>query len=128
MKHANTARVTTMAEVASWGRIGMGLAFVAAPGPLVRFWTGAARPSPEAAMMARGLGVRDALIGLGALLALRYDQPAGRWMRMGAVADGADAALTLGALARPPKALRLALFGIAASSALGFAWLARQVE
>lgn len=121
-------RLRTIAEVSSWARIGMGLAFVAAPGPLVRFWTGARRPAPESLMMARGLGARDALIGAGALLALRYDAPAGRWLRMGALADGADAALTLGVLERPPKALRLALFGVAAGSAIGFAWLTRQVE
>ena len=122
-------RMTTIAEVASWARVGLGLAFVATPEPLVRLWTGAQRPTLETSMMARGLGARDALIGAGTLLALRHAQPAARrWLIVGAVADGADAVLTLGALHRPPKALRLALFGIAASSTLAFAWMARQVE
>lgn len=121
-------RMKTMVEAAAWTRVGMGLAFLAAPGPLVRFWTGAERPALETNMMARGLGIRDALIGAGALLALQSGQPAGWWLRMGAIADGADAAITLSALERPPKALRLVLFSVAAGSSLAFAWMARQVE
>lgn len=121
-------RARTIITGGAWARIGLGLAFLAMPAPLVRFWTGAERPALEATMMARGLGIRDALIGAGALLALRYDQPAGRWLRVGAIADGVDAAITLTALSRPPKALRLALFGIAASSSVAFAWLARYAE
>jgi hypothetical protein len=120
-------RMKTVAQALSWTRIGLGLAFVAAPGPLVRFWTATERPGPETDMMARGLGARDALIGAGGLLALRRGQPAACWLAAGAVADAADAALTLGMLARQPKAPRLALVGVTISSALAFAWMARLV-
>ena len=121
-------RITTLAQAFSWARIGLGLAFVAAPGPLVRFWTATEQSGLETDMMARGLGARDALIGAGGLLALRRGQPASCWLAAGAVADAADAALTLGVLRRPPKALRLALVGVTVSSALAFAWMARLVE
>ncbi|MGH2514273.1 MAG: hypothetical protein ACRDHP_01320 [Ktedonobacterales bacterium] len=119
----------TLSAVMSLARVGLGLAFVAAPGPLLRGWMGAREAaSGPATMLARGLGVRDALLGLGGCLSLLSDESPRRWLRMGAVADAADVALTLAIRPGPSLPVRLLIAGTAAGGAVTFGWLSLLME
>lgn len=114
---------------ASLARVGLGLTFVAAPGPLARRWTGAGVAEADpVAMLARGLGMRDALLGAGGCLSLLNDESPSRWLRLGAVADAADVVLTLTARPGPSLPVRLLLAGVAAGGAVTFGWLSAVVE
>ncbi|MEZ5322078.1 MAG: hypothetical protein R2698_08415 [Microthrixaceae bacterium] len=45
--------------------------------------------------MTRLFGIRDTVLGAGALVSLNREQPEVDWVRMGAVADTADAAIAV---------------------------------
>lgn len=109
------------------GRIGVGAGFVAVPQPLAAMWVGdEAAASPQTQMMARSLGVRDALIGAGTALALARGRSARGWFLAGAVADLADLAFTAAAREHlPKKAFTNAVAVIAPTVALGLAAAAR---
>lgn len=81
------------------GRIAVGAVFVAAPGPTTRAWLGAEHEDdPGREIAVRGLGARDVVLGVGALVALRSGgdaRTAARWVEAGVVADLADTAATL---------------------------------
>ncbi len=52
------------------------------------------RPGPLV-WMARAFGIRDIVLGLGALQSLAQPEPDPAWVRMGAVADSSDAVAAL---------------------------------
>lgn len=52
------------------------------------------RPGPLV-WMARAFGIRDVVLGLGALQSLRNPEPDPSWVRMGALADTSDAVAAL---------------------------------
>jgi hypothetical protein len=88
MKRADARRWAT---ALAWGRIGIGVASVAAPRAALAPWVGeddAARPSVR--LLARSLGGRDIALGVGTLLAMSHDAPVRGWIEAGALADAAD--------------------------------------
>jgi hypothetical protein len=95
-------------------RIGLGVGFVLAPGPLLRVWLGRGAASPAVKLTARCLGGRDIALGLGTLLALRHGAPLRGWLEAGMLADSCDAAATLAAFPSLPK---LGALGAVASAA-----------
>ncbi len=123
---ASTA--VAMARAISYGRVGAGLAFLVAPRAIARLWLGTARDDAGVALLARTFGVRDALIGLGAVLALRQGQPPRHWIQAGASSDAADAAVSLAAFVRNPHPLRLLIAAVSAGSAITLAWCAARVR
>ena len=85
------------------------------------------RPGPLV-WLARAFGIRDVVLGAGALRSLSSPEPDASWVRMGAVADTSDAVAALiwhkelgasGAAATLALAVPAAAGGWVASGALG---------
>ncbi len=110
----------TLTKSIGLARVAIGLAFVVAPGPLARLWTGAEADREQLLRgLAVGLGARDLAIGLGTFLAARGGQPSARWLQAGAISDAADAATTLLNGAHTPPTRRLLIAALAGSAAVG---------
>jgi len=78
------------------GRFVFGAGFLVSPAPVLRIWwphDGAS--GPIAPGLARGLGARDAALGLGILAAVLRREPSRGWLLAAAGADAADLVLTL---------------------------------
>src|SRR5919107_828147 len=86
----------TIARAAAGGRIAVGLALLAAPGPVAKRWLGDVSEQPSAQVAIAGLGSRDLIVGLGTLWALGGRKRGARaWLIGSAVADTADFTSTL---------------------------------
>jgi hypothetical protein len=78
------------------GRFVFGSSFLLAPSPTLRiWWPDEAASGPIALGLARGLGARDAALGLGILAAVLRRESSGGWLLAAAGADAADLVLTL---------------------------------
>jgi len=78
------------------GRFVFGAGFVVAPSPMLRIWWAHGGASgPIAPGLARGLGARDAALGLGILVAVLRRKSSRGWLLAAAGADAADLVLTL---------------------------------
>jgi hypothetical protein len=113
-------------EIALWlarGRAVVGLTLMFAPGVLTQPWMGSR--SAEVKAMARVAGVRDLVLGVGAITNLKEQNQDAEWLGMGAVCDGVDALVSLAAPGLPKRARVLSL-GIA-GLATGGLLLARQI-
>ena len=110
-----------LAQTFGWVSIGVGLAAVAAPGPLMNALGLGDRPT-----LGRVLGARDLVLGAGLLRA----QDTAAWCRARGIADALDVALIMGGAATGAFRRDRAPIGVAsgaAFSALSF-WLARRLE
>jgi hypothetical protein len=97
----------TLAQLVAWGRVGIGVAAVAAPTAMARPWIGVAARETESRLLARTMGGRDLALGLGALRALgRSDEEARPWVALGGMADTVDALATVLAFASLPRQSR----------------------
>ena len=85
------------------------------------------RPGPLV-WLARAFGIRDIVLGLGALASLSEPEPDGSWVRMGAIADTSDAVAAIvwrdelgpaGTVSTLALAVPAAVGGWKAASALG---------
>lgn len=103
------------------GRIAIGLGLLAAPATLGRSWLGDDGVTPATQAVLRGMGVRDALIGMAQVHTAGDPERGHRWARTSAIADITDLAATL-AVRRslPASGVRgtVALAGTAAISGL----------
>ncbi len=78
------------------GRFVFGAGFLVAPSPMLRIWWAHGGASgPIAPGLARGLGARDAALGLGILAAVLRRKSSRGWLLAAAGADAADLVLTL---------------------------------
>ena len=78
------------------GRFLFGAGFLLAPSPMLRIWWAHGGASgPIASGLARGLGARDAALGLGILTAVLRRESSRGWLLAAAGADAADLVLTL---------------------------------
>ena len=111
------------AKALALGRIGVGTAFLVAPGVCLRLSLGAVESGPVTRMAARSVGARDVALGLGLLLALRHDAPVRGWLEAGALADAGDALATGLAF----RHLGRARSGLAVAAALSSAALGRRL-
>lgn len=121
-----TARL--LARGLAAGRIGLGVALVAAPDVTARRWLGRAAEDPGTHVAVRGLGARDVALGLGALVALRDGNDvrhAARWLEAAVVADLADAASTAVATDVDDASHAPIVIGALAAAALGLGLRAR---
>ena len=74
----------------------LGASFLLAPSPILRIWWPEVGASgPIAPGLARGLGARDAALGLGILAAVLRRESSRGWLLAAAGADAADLILTL---------------------------------
>ena len=107
------------------GRIAIGIVLVLAPRRAAAGWVGSDADTPGASVIARALGVRDAIFGGMVLHTVDHPQVGRRWLGACAVADGVDAvaaASVLGDL--PPVRGKLGLL-VAGGSAAAHAALAK---
>jgi hypothetical protein len=110
-----------LARALGWVSIGVGLAAVAVPGPLMKAIGLGDRPN-----LGRLLGVRDLVLGTGLL----QSQNTAAWCRARGIADALDVALIIGSAATGAFRRDRAPIGVATGagfSTLSF-WLARQLE
>jgi hypothetical protein len=119
-------RPSSLATVFGAGRALVGVALLAAPGPITRAWVG--NDDTPALVLARCAGGRDLVIGAGAALAAARDRDTAPWLAAGALADLVDGISTLAAGDRIPRNGRLGTVALAGASAVLGAWLACVVE
>jgi hypothetical protein len=105
------------------GRIAIGAALIAAPEKVTGGWIGADADREGARVLARALGVRDLVIGVGQLAGLRAGYGAAGWFRAGGAGDVVDLGATLAAGDRIPALGRYGVGAIALTSAVLSAWL-----
>ena len=117
-----------LARSFSFVRIGFGLAFLLMPRLATKPWMGAGADSPALRWMTRAFGVRDALLGVGTLIALDDKKPVRQWLHYGAVSDSVDAIATLIAYRHLPPYRRFALLAAAASGAATGIALAQRLD
>jgi hypothetical protein len=110
-----------LARALGWLSVGIGLAAIAIPGPLMKALGMGDRPN-----LGRFLGVRDLVLGAGLLLG----QNTSAWCRARGVADALDVVLIGGGAATGAFRRDRAPVGVASGagfSALSF-WLARRLD
>ena len=110
-----------MAQLVGSLRLGIGAGLVIAPGFAGRVWVGPHADGPGAMVFARAIGARDMLLGARTLQSLRDATPVKHWLKLGFVADAADAAATALAFRNLTPARKVAMPLIAgAVAALGY--------
>lgn len=108
-----------LAAVISLGRFLFGVAFIADPKVMERAWIGKQARVPGAQLLARAVGARDLVLGLGGLQALKRDDgSAGPWLGAAAICDGVDFGATWAAGRRIPAQARRGVLAVAAVSAV----------
>ena len=113
MDHRSIARITAA------GRVAIGTALLLAPRSVTGRWIGEASRPPGAKLLARGLGGRDLILGLGVINALDRGDPRARdWVRASALADVADAGATVLAFRHLPKRARFGVLLLAGGAAV----------
>jgi hypothetical protein len=75
-------------------RVAFGSVFLLAPEPLTAAWVGPGARTAAGRVLARALGARDLLLGVGLLRALQRGSGAAEWLWYGAVADAVDGAVS----------------------------------
>jgi hypothetical protein len=107
---------STLAKGLAVGRVAFGAALVAMPEEAARGWIGRRAASYGGAQaLARALGVRDLVLGVGSLAALSRGDDARGWVLAGAVGDAVDlvASVTGDDL---PATGRIAVLGLASAA------------
>src|SRR3954454_11312054 len=107
-----------LAALISVARLAFGVAFIAKPTLMDRAWIGKQARVPGAQLLARGVGSRDLVVGLGGVQALtRGDGSARPWMAAGGICDAVDFGATWAAGRRIPRQARTAVLAIAGAGA-----------
>lgn len=115
--------VRQIATVHAGGRVVVGAALTAAPRAATAGWIGKDSDRAPVTVVARALGVRDSVMGLGVLRALGDAEAAKPWVAACLVADAVDLGATLAARDQLPKQGAVAVSIVAAGSMLLGAWL-----
>ncbi len=112
-----------IATVHAAGRAALGAALAVAPKAVTAGWIGKDSGREPVTVVARALGVRDSLLGLGVLRTLNDSEAAKPWIAACLVADAVDLAATAAARDQLPKRGVAAVSALAGGSALLGAWL-----
>jgi hypothetical protein len=120
---ADVLRLSRYAAAAvAAGRVGLGVAALVRPSVPGRPWVGASADELGAQVFGRALGARDLVLGLGALAAQGKassdSRSAAAWYAAGALSDALDAAVTVAAWPRLPKATRWLIAAAAGGAAV----------
>jgi hypothetical protein len=108
-----------LAMFISLGRLLFGVAFIAKPTLMDRAWIGKQARVPGAQLLARAVGARDLVLGLGGLQALpRKDGSARPWLAAGGICDAVDFGATWAAGRRIPRQARNGVLAIAGAFSL----------
>src|SRR5689334_8047649 len=115
MPAMTTARKILIAVIGL--RVAYGAALVAAPARLTRGWLGAPADQPGTQVATRGLGVRETLLHVGALVAARRDAPLRPWLAASIAGDLTDITATFVARRSLPRRSVPATAAVAGGSA-----------
>jgi hypothetical protein len=116
-----------LAAVISFGRLLFGVAFIARPELMERAWIGKQARLPGARLLARAVGSRDLVLGLGGLQALARDDDSARpWLVAASVCDAVDFGATLAAGRAIPRDARNGVLAVAGVASLLSALSARR--
>ena len=108
-----------LAAVISLGRFLFGVVFIAKPTVMEQAWIGKQARLPGAQLLARGVGARDLVLGLGGLQAVtRQDGSARPWLAAAGICDAVDFGATWAAGRRIPRQARIGVLAIAGASAV----------
>jgi hypothetical protein len=118
----------TTATLFAAGRIAFGAGMLFAPRKVAHGWIGDDADRASAEFLTRAVGIRDIIIGAGAMFALASGKPAQAWMRAGVAADVADSALTAAYLGKLPRQGALVTMAITISAAYAGNRLAGRVS
>jgi hypothetical protein len=113
----------TLARSIAGGRVAFGLAMLLVPRPLLRRAAGGELPG-SLVWLARSFGIRDLVLGAGALVELADPEPESRWVTAGAVADTCDIAAAVVWRDELGPAGLAATLALAVPAAVG-GWVAR---
>src|SRR5919108_728555 len=103
-----------LAALISIGRFVFGVAFIAEPTLLDRAWIGKQARLPGAQLLARAVGARDLVLGLGGLQAVRREDGSARsWLAAAGICDAVDFGATLAAGRTIPRQARSGVLAIA---------------
>lgn len=104
-----------LAALISFGRLVFGIAFIAKPRLMERAWIGKQARVPGAQLLARAVGARDLVLGLGGLQAVARDDGSARpWMAAAGICDAVDFGATWAAGRTIPRQARTGVLAIAA--------------
>jgi len=112
-----------IATVHAGGRVAVGAALTLAPRAAAAGWIGGDASRASVSVVARALGVRDSVMGLGVLSTLDDTEAAKPWLAACLVADAVDLGATLMARDQLPKQGVAAVSVVAAGSVALGAWL-----
>jgi hypothetical protein len=108
-----------LAVLISFGRLLFGVAFIAKPMLMDRAWIGKQARVPGAQLLARAVGARDLVLGLGGLQAVARDDGSARpWLAAGGICDAVDFGATWAAGRRIPRQARTGVLVIAGVSSV----------
>ena len=110
-------------KISGYARATFGVAMIAAPGIVGNGWIGADGKRRGVKALTRALGIRDLLIGAGAILAVNEQRDLRRWVEFSMVADGMDAAATLLALPAIPTPKGVLAVALAGGWTATAAWI-----
>jgi hypothetical protein len=103
-----------LAALISIARVAFGVAFIAKPMLMDRAWIGKQARVPGAQLLARAVGARDLVVGLGGLQAVARDDGSARpWLAAGAICDAVDFGATWAAGRTIPRQARRGVLGVA---------------
>ncbi len=112
-----------VAKAHAAGRVLVGLGLTVAPGLAGAGWIGPLSGKRPVTVFSRALGVRDAVMGLGALRSAGEDGAMRPWLLAGLAADVVDTAASLESRNEMPRAGQILGPAVAGGSALLGAWL-----
>ena len=110
------------------GRIAIGAAALAAPGPGGRVMFGRDGAGAGIKTLIRMLGGRDLVLGLGVVIALDRGAPVRGWLEAGAVADTVDLVACVLARDEMPRSAYLNTLALAGGAAIAGLWLSRRLD
>src|SRR5438132_1116447 len=93
------------------GRAVNGLIMLAVPGLVGRVLFGKQGSQPVAKALVRLVGIRDLVLGVGAITTIKEHTMDAEWVGMGAVADAVDGVVALAAAGLPARSRLVALVG-----------------
>jgi hypothetical protein len=100
------------------GRAVNGLVMLAVPGLVGRLLFGKQGSQPVTKALVRLVGIRDVILGVGAITTVKEHTMDAEWVGMGAVADAVDGVVALAATGLPARSRLIAVVG-GASAVVG---------